>query len=458
MNREELIFSIRNLIARPDATAVTAVLRSTPRADVADALDRYSTDELARFLAAASPRQRADIFSALPANRQDELLAALAPQVVTELFTELPSDDRADIYNRLAPEARPRILGALAQAERDDILRLAAYPEGTVGSVTTSEYVWVDADASVSSALEHVRESAPDSETVYVVYVLGSERNLIGTVSLKDLVLAAPELPVSEIMRAEPVLALADWDREQAVELIRRYDLLALPVVDPDVRMIGIVSVDDAMDAAREDDATQLARYGGTASLGGPDLDLRRSSLWKIFSTRVFWLSILTVFGILTSTFVAAQEEILTSVIVLAAFVAPIIDMGGNTGSQAATLVIRGMALGQVKLRLRDIGFVIRREIPVALALGATIAVLEIVLAYFSKGVGVEVLIVVGLTMAAVTVLGGLIGSLLPFLARAMRTDPATLSAPMITSVMDLLGVFIYFGIAYAVLGASVGL
>ncbi len=458
MNREELIYSIRTLIARPDSAAVRAILRSAPSADVADALERYSVDEVARLLESAGPRERAELFAELPANRQDPLIDVMSPATVTELFTELPSDDRADIYNRLEPAARPRILGALAQAERDDILRLSAYPEGTVGSVTTSEYVWVNADATVNGALAHVRESAPDSETVYVVYVLSADRTLIGTVSLKDLVLAEPRGRVAELMHSDPVFAFAESDRERAVELIRRYDLLALPVVDPELRMIGIVSVDDAMDAAREDDATQLARYGGTASLGGPDLDLRRSSLWQIFSTRAFWLAILTVFGILTSTFVAAQEEILTSVIVLAAFVAPIIDMGGNTGSQAATLVIRGMALGQVRLRWRDLGFVVRREIPVALALGATIAVLEIVLAYVSKGVGFEVLLVVGLTMAAVTVLGGLIGSLLPFLARALRSDPATLSAPMITSVMDLLGVVIYFGIAYAVLGASVGL
>lgn len=183
------------------------------------------------------------------------------------------------------------------------------------------------------------------------------------------------------------------------------------------------------------------------------DLDIRTSSLRKMFGVRVFWLAILTLFGVITSTFVASQEAILSEVIVLAAFLAPIVDMGGNTGSQSATLVIRAMALGDLTLRWRDVWFVIKRELPLAAALGVTIAILEVVLAHFSKGVGLDVLLIVGLSMLTCTVLGGVIGALLPFVARRMGTDPATLSSPMITSVMDLVGVFIYFGFAYLFLG-----
>jgi magnesium transporter len=163
----------------------------------------------------------------------------------------------------------------------------------------------------------------------------------------------------------------------------------------------------------------------------------------------VFWLILLTVFGIFTSSIVAQQEELLSSVLILAAFIAPIIDMGGNTGSQTATLVIRAMALGQTRPCLRDFLHILKRDIPVALAMGVTIAVLEAILAYFSKGVGGNVLLVVGLSMLAVTVVGSLVGVALPFIARRLGFDPATLSSPFITSVMDLLGVLIYFGFAY---------
>jgi magnesium transporter len=199
--------------------------------------------------------------------------------------------------------------------------------------------------------------------------------------------------------------------------------------------------------------ARRLTQFGGTAALGGPEIDLMNSTLMDMFKARYFWLAFLTAFGMVSSIFVAAQEEILTEVLVLAAFIAPIIDMGGNTGSQSATLVIRAMALGQVRSVWRDIGRVLKRDLPVALALGVGVAILEVVLALvFKDGLIPEVLWVVGLSMLACTIAGSLFGVTIPFLARRLNIDPATLSAPLITSVMDLLGVFIYFGIAYAFL------
>lgn len=187
--------------------------------------------------------------------------------------------------------------------------------------------------------------------------------------------------------------------------------------------------------------------------MSGPDIDVVSTPLRRIFTARVFWLIVLTLFGVATSTFVAQQEEILAEAIVLAAFIAPIIDMGGNTGSQASTLVIRAMALGRVQLRLRDFLFILKRDFPVAVAMGLIIGVLEAVLAFLSKGVGADILLVVGLAMLAVTITGSLIGVGLPFIARRLGLDPATLSGPTITSIMDLLGIMIYFGLAYVFLG-----
>jgi magnesium transporter len=453
MNREELIFTIRNLLLSLDGQAFAHVVRTTPWIDVVEALEPHAPEAVAPLLQTLPPALQTELFAHFDEARQDTLLRLLPREAVVRLFETLPSDDRADLFNRLSDEARSQILPALAQVEREDILRLAAYPEGTVGSVTTSDYASVAQELTVEQALAALRAGAPDKETIYVVYVLDAERRLLGTVSLRELVLARPETRVAELMNRGPVFARAEWPRAQAAELIRRYDLLALPVINGSQRMIGIVTVDDAMDIEKESDATQLARFGGTATLGGPDLDVIASPFAQMFKVRVFWLAILTFFGVLTSTFVAQQEAMLSSVIVLAAFIAPIVDMGGNTGSQSATLVIRAMALGELKLRWRDVGFIIRRELPVALALGAAVAVLEVVLAYFAKGVAWEVLTVVGLAMLACTVLGGIIGALLPFMARRIGTDPATLSSPLITSVMDLLGVFIYFALAYAFLG-----
>lgn len=453
MNREELLFSVRSLSRSPNAIAMAHIVKHTHPSDLVEALEVLTTEGTLSFLMGMAHQARAELFTHFPDTRQDTLLRAMPREAVVQLFEYMPSDDRADLYNRLSEEAKQKLLPALAKVERDDILKLAAYPEGTVGSVSTSDYVRVSPEMTVAAALAHIRATAPDRETIYVVYVLDQEHRLLGTVSLRDLVLADAKATIGEIMRRDPVFARAQWPRAQSAELIRHYDLLALPVVNGGEKMIGIVTVDDAMDIEKEQDAAQLARFGGTAGMGGPDLDIIASPFSQMFKARVFWLAILTIFGVLTSTFVAAQEEILTEVIVLAAFIAPIVDMGGNTGSQSATLVIRAMALGELKLKWRDVWFIVKRELPVVLALGVAIAVFEVILAFFAKGIGFDVLMVVGLSMLAVTVLGGVIGALLPFLARRIGTDPATLSAPMITSIMDLLGVFIYFGMAYAVLG-----
>ncbi len=453
MNRNDLAFSIRTLSRGYDAAGFASIAATTHASDLVDALGALETDECLGLLMLLDPPARADLFAHFPSPTQDLLLAAMSPAAKVQLFEHMPSDDRADLFNRLGDDARKALLPALTRVERDDILKMAAYPEDTVGSATTSDYAWVAPQMTVAGAMAHLRATALDKETVNIVFVLDDTLRLRGSVSLRDLVLADADTLISTIMHADPVFAQAHWPRLQAAERIRRYDLLALPVLHDGGRMIGIVTVDDAMDIEKEQDASQLARFGGTVSAHGTDLDVRNTPLKQMFRVRVFWLAILTCFGIATSTFVAAQEELLTQVIVLAAFIAPIVDMGGNTGSQSATLVIRSMALGDLKPSWADVWFVIRRELPVAAALGVTIAVLEAILAYFSKGVGMDVLLVVGSSMLVCTALGGVIGALLPFAARRIGTDPATLSSPMITSIMDLIGVFIYFGFAYLFLG-----
>jgi magnesium transporter len=454
MNRNEIIFSLKILINQPDQVAFRRMVATSPLADIAAALRDAPPERVATLLRTLPSGEHARLFVELPDAQQDAVFAAQPTDVAAAMVARLPSDERADLYNRLGQEGQDRLLPLLASADRDDVLRMSGFAEGTAGAAATSDYATVAAGATATDAIQELRTTAPDKETIYVVYVLDEDEQLRGTVSLRDLVIGRGDTRVADLMKTDPVTVRADDPDEHAAEVIRHYDLLAVPVVDDDGRMVGIVTVDDAMDIDHEQDATQLARFGGTAAVGGPDLDLRESPFRRVFGTRVFWLGLLTVFGLVTSTFVAAQEDILTEVIVLAAFIAPIIDMGGNTGSQSATLVIRSMALGQLRVRWRDLWFVIRREAAVALALGASIAVLEVVLAFFVKdGIGFSVLAAVGLSMLACTVLGGLIGAMLPFAARKIGTDPATLSAPMITSIMDLLGVLIYFGFAYMFLG-----
>ncbi|MBK5344730.1 magnesium transporter [Pseudomonas sp. TH49] len=449
MNREELSFYVRKLVRLCDGQTFSKLIASTPYIDVIDALEHCKVIEIVALLMKLTSFERAALFAYFPVQRQDVLLQEMSRKEAVDLFEHLPADDRADVFNRLSDDICQKLLPALAKSERDDILELAAFSEGTAGSVTTSDYTTLSSIMSVKQAFVALRSCASNRESIDVMFVLDSERRLLGSVTLRDLVLATPETLIGDLMTLDPVFARADSSGDLAAELIRRYDLLALPVLSEDDRMVGIITVDDAMDVEKQVDATQLARFGGTPALGGTDLDVLTSPFRKMFGVRVFWLAILTFFGIFISNFISAQEEMLSQIIILAAFIAPIIDMGGNTGSQSAALVIRSMALGDVRLKWRHIWLIIKRELPVAFALGVAIALLEVVLAYFSKGIGMEIMLVVGLSTMVCTAAGGMIGALLPFLARRIGTDPATLSSPMITSIMDMVGVMIYFGFAY---------
>jgi len=404
-----------------------------------------SRDHLVRSLRDAA-LHRPDLLGALLAAHGEapfaSALARLPGNLIADTLSILPGTDRRRILARLFPDTPDKKAAA------------KAYPEDGAGSIMTAHYVTLGRDLTARQAVDSLRRQAPEKETIYHAYVVDDARKLVGVVSLRELIVADESALVADIMRRQVIVGYVDDSKETIAEKIARHDVLALPIVGADGKMAGIVTVDEALDEAIAKRSRDVAQFGGNVPIGGgPDLSFRSSSFAQLFSTRAFWLAILTVFGVVTSTFVAAQEEMLSEIIILAAFIAPIIDAGGNTGSQSATLIIRSMALGEVNMRWRDLWFVVRRELPVVLALGVTIGVLEAVLAFFSKGVGLSVLLVVGLSMGLCMILGGLIGALLPFAAKRIGADPATLSAPLITSIMDLLGVLVYFGLAYFFMG-----
>ena len=453
MTRKDILLSLSELSQVCPSCNFAEAAKNIHPADLAETLVSLPHTTIASLLDSLEAETAADLFSYFPETLQYELLHTMNADKAARLFEHMPADERADCYSHLDSRTRQALLPCLHGHIRDDLHRLTAFPEETTGAATTSEYISVLPETHVAAALKTVRAVARGSETIYIIYVLDREKHLLGTVSLRELLLADDQATMESIMRRHPVSVQASWPRTYSTEMIRRYDLLALPVMDAENRMLGIMTVDDAMDIEKEQDAAQLARFGGTATGDDTDLDILTSPLSTMFKVRVFWLIFLTVFGVVTSTFVAAQENILSQVIVLAAFIAPVVDMGGNTGSQSATLVIRAMAVGDVKLCWPDIGRVLKRELPVACALGMTVAVLECVLAWCSKDTDMSVLMTVGISMFVCTAVGGIIGLMLPFLARRAGTDPATLSSPLITSVMDLLGVLIYFGFAYLFLG-----
>ncbi|HVL74734.1 MAG TPA: CBS domain-containing protein, partial [Noviherbaspirillum sp.] len=281
MEREELIVYIQSLLEAQDAQTIRALMNRVSMADLAEALSNVPVEDAVRFWNMLDQEERLELFVYFPHGIQDAILAQLPRPALVALFDQLPSDDRADIYKRMDDEMREKLMPALAKVERDDILKLAAYEEGTVGSITTSDYATVQEDMTVAEALRVIRAGAPDKETIYVVYVLDELRRLVGTVSLRELVLEPESTRLGDLMHREPIYAEADAPREEAARLISRYDLLAVPVVDAGRRMIGIVTVDDAMAVAQEETTEDFHKSGGMAAPEG--MSVRSASVFQLY-------------------------------------------------------------------------------------------------------------------------------------------------------------------------------
>ena len=439
---------LRNLIAEGDKHKIVRAFEDLHEADAAAVLEDCPNEEITKLLSELPLEDSVEIFSFLSKTLQSEIFEEMPQNVALDIFKNLPDDDRADLFNELSDAQQSLLLPAVSPEMRKNILKLSAYPEGSVGSITTADFISLKEAMTVRESLGVIRKLSPHKEMVYVIYVLDDHGKLSGTVSLRDLVIAGPDERIAEIMTKDPVYLMADWDKDKAADLISHYDFLALPVLDTNLHMAGIVTVDDAMDAATEKEASRFAAFGGT-SLGGEELDLQTSSIWQLFKTRFIWLVVLTVFGIVVSNKVAGKAEILSQVIILAAFMSPITSMGGNIGSQSATLIIRAITLGQVKLRFKDFFNAFKRDIPVAVMIGVGVSICEIILAKVSRDVEFDILLIIGLSMFTVTILGSVIGLSLPFLAKRLGTDPATLCSPLIASMMDFIGVTVYFTYAY---------
>lgn len=449
-HKSNLYFHLEPIVQLQDIDGFLNLIQNTKSIDLADTLEEFPTDDVIALLEKLDAKNLAHLFAEFEEEEKIRFVPFFSNEVLTGLFNNLLSDEQVSLYLMLNAEQRSFILPALDKIEREAIIELSSYEEGTIGAMTSADYVNVPETATVGDIWAQIRRDAQTKEALSMIYVTDEYRHLVGVLSLQDLLVSQDHDCIKDIMVRDIIQARASDKDVVAVDLIERYNLEALPVTDNYSHLIGIVTVDDAMERLREKSADSFAKLGGNVPMSGPELDYQYSSFWRMFSVRGFWLIILTVFGIFTSSFVAHQEEILSEVIILAAFLAPIVDMGGNTGSQSATLVIRSMALGDIKLKWSDMWFVLKKEMPVALMLGILVAVVEVILAYLFKGdISIAVFMVIGCSLVTVTFMGGILGLTLPFIAKRFNVDPATLSSPLLTSIMDFLGVIIYFGFAY---------
>jgi len=424
--------------------------------DVAEVLNQLSPPEAADVLTLL-PEERGSAAAAEPSlRRRGELFAELDPIRAATLLNDLPADQRAEVLRQMSPHNRRRLLPQLAAAARAEAEQLLSYPDNTAGAIMTTEFVRLAPTLTAGQALRHVKDVAKDQETIYACYVVGGDGHLLGAVSLRDLVLADTDRPVTEVMRRNPVTVRVTDDRLEASRKISKYNLLAVPVLEADGRVIGFVTVDDCIDVLIEEQTNQVLRLGGVEA-GALDDPYLASPFWWLVRKRAVWLVVLFLGEMLTATAMGFFEHEIAKAVVLALFVPLMISSGGNSGSQAASLLIRALALREV--RLGDWWRVFRRELASGLALGlllGTIGFLRIaVWTLFTDIYGPHWALVgltVGVSLVGIVLWGTLSGSMLPFILKKFGADPATSSAPFVATLVDVTGLVIYFSVAAVIL------
>ena len=423
-----------------------------------DLLNEMHTVDIAEELARLGPEQRAvpfrllakdraiEVFEALDPSDQQDLLDSLRDERVVQLFEAMDPDDRARLVDEMPAKVARRLLAGLSPWERALTATLLGYPEDTAGRIMSPEYVSLRAGMSAEQALDKVRRAGRSAETVYALPVTDDQRHLIGAIGLRDVVVADPDQRIGDLMETDVYSARVHDDQETVARLIGEADLLALPIVDTEDRLVGIVTVDDAIAVLEEEETEDIARTGGAEPVGRPYFSV---SVFRLARTRIVWLLLLIVAASLTVSVLDYFQVALETVVTLSLFIPLLIGTGGNTGAQSATTVVRALAVGEV--RFEDLPRVVLREARVGLMLGAGLGLIAFV--PVSVIFGTQMGAVVSLSVATICTFASTVGSLLPILAGRLGLDPAVLSAPFITTIVDTSGLVIYFLIAKVILG-----
>lgn len=455
---KDFIIRLEEHIRNDDADRLRALCEDTHPHAFAEILSELEPNKIWPILRHLDARQRVEIFTNLDEDLQVELAGLLRREELGRLVADMPPDDRVDLLKQMPEERQDALLSAIAWAEREDIKRLAAYPEGTAGSLMTTEYATVQPDMTVREAIQKIRLEAPDKETIYYAYVIDSSRKLIGFVSLKDLILANPESKVSDITRHDVISVVVDEDQEKAAHKVQDYDLIALPVIDSSGALVGIITHDDAFDVITQEqteDMEKLMAIGGKHEAAA----YMKTSVWEHFKSRWLWIFALAILGVVSGFIVQSYERLLVEFAILATFMPMLADTGGNTGSQSATLVVRALALGEITKG--DAIKVILKEICVAIPLAilvATFAFIRVFLFADKSGMPPDVSpllvgIAVGTAFTIQIVTSTLIGAALPLFAARLKFDPAVVASPAITTVVDITGLLIFFSTTRFFLG-----
>ncbi|NEO98280.1 MAG: magnesium transporter [Symploca sp. SIO2E9] len=462
ISRSELRQLVRTqlqmLLEQNNLEGAKALLVPVQPVDIAEAIEGLPEAMQVIAFRLLSKAEAIEVYEYLDSSVQQSLIEEFKRQEVIDIVDKMSPDDRVRLFDELPAKVVRRLLEQLSPKERQATAQLLGYEPDTAGRIMTPEYISLKETVTIGETLERIRSLAKATEMIYYLYVTDAARRLTGIVSLRDLVISSPERTLGEIMTRDVVYVHTGTDQEEVARLIQRYDFLAVPIVDREQRLVGIVTVDDVIDILEEETTEDIYALGGGVQSGGDNYF--QTDLLTVARKRVVWLFVLLLTNSVTATIISSQEVLLQRVVALAAFIPLLTGTGGNVGAQSSTVVIRG--LNTDELKDLGVGQVVFREARAGALLGTILGVVATLWAYILVQDGnflapfsmysFFIALSVGLSLIAIAILASIAGSALPFLFRSIGFDPALMSAPFITTAVDVLGVLIYFNIARVIL------
>ncbi len=446
---EEMVEQIELLLEQEDTTQLQEYLNNLNISDVEELIDEFP-EHGPLFINTLSINRAVNVFRILDFPTQERIIKKLPGNKLSEIISELPPDDRTALFSELHGDAVKALIQQLSAADRKEALSLLGYDEDSVGRLMTPDYIAVKKSWDVNRVLTHIRQFGKNSETIDVIYVLGDKGVLLDDIRIREILLVDPDTKISQLMDGRLISLKATDPQEEAINVFRMNNRVALPVTDDENILLGIVTIDDILWIANEEYTEDIQKIGGTQALNEPYLDI---NLFKLVKKRVGWLIILLLGEMLTTVAMGYFQYELEKAVILALFIPLIISAGGNTGSQASTLIIQAMALGEVTIE--DWWRVMRREIISGLLLGLTLGIIGFlriaISTEFTDAYGphwISLAFTVGFSLVGIVLWGSLMGSMLPLLLKKLGADPATSSAPFVATLVDVTGLIIYFSIA----------
>lgn len=440
---DELSELIQQLLIKKDYISLKNELTELYPVDLAEIFDELSQDERVILFRLLKKDQAAEVFSHLGAQQRRDLVSNINVNLLKSILDELYFDDKIDFLEEMPANFVKNVIAQSLPEERNLINQFLSFPENSAGSLMTIEFVGLRSDMTVRQALACIKQTGLDKESIYTCYVLDNTRRLEGIVSLRRLVVSDDEKLIHDIMADDVVLAEVTDDQEQVAELFKKYDLIAMPVVDKEKRLVGIITIDDIMDVIEQENTEDFYKMAAMAST---DEEYLEAGVFKLARRRIVWLLVLMISATFTGGIIAHYESLLSTAVVLAVFIPMLMSSGGNAGSQSSTLIIRGIALGEVSLS--DWGKVMWKEFRVSLIVGLLLAGVNFTRMLLLGQGTLPVMLTVSTALLFTIVAAKLIGGMLPIFAKTLGMDPAIMASPLISTIVDAFSLFIYFTIA----------